>query len=697
MPDDDRRPDADDQPKKRSRLRRRGKDIKVDPITKRPTKPDPEAGELTQLWRKAVNTLRNEHMNYWLNYAFLDGAQWVWWNQSDNRLVEQPRDDQRARATIDRMGPNTRTIIAKATQRHLSFEVLPDGADDAHIRGARISETILRTLHTEHDWEILRERHLQAMWKGGTAAICVDWNPNAKDVILPATDDGRPAIHEGETVETVLSIAEFCVEPGARDPERARYWFKALTLPPKEVQAMYDLDWCPPADASSAQLPYMNRFAAGSGVEAESKSTLVLTYYERPNPLNEEGRIAVIVDGQIVHDAEWPFPTKDRLNLFVGRETVVEDKWAGTTILNRARPIQVAINAAWSSIIEHMKRAGNARLAVPQSALDSITALTDQAAEFIPYNDGVSSPPQWISPPQMPNWWVEAPERLQLQLDDVMGVHDVSRGTAPTNAPDSGYGISLLIEQDTTPVGRMVKETARVWSDVASFVLKLYEQQTKAPRKTNVQLPGQPPQTISWSGKDLLGQTRATVPVDQIIPRSRAAQMALAEKMMQMQLITSAAQFAKIAELPSQTDFLSGISADIVRARRENALLGAGQVALVKDFDDHQAHIMEHNDFRKSAHYEMMPAEQQLAVDNHVKGHEVEAARLLGQRAAGGAIHPLLAGAPTAAGTPPVDPALAAPPMPDVDPAAMAAEGAPSEEELVQQALAEMEQANPVL
>lgn len=660
-----------------------------------PGEKDPEAEVLLEKWHQAVNAIREEQANYWLNYAFLDGSQWVSWNKSDGRISEVNREDSRARITINRMAPNTRAIVSKATQRELGFEVLPDGADDAHIRAARISETILRTLHRAHDWEVTRERHIQALWKGGTAAICVDWDPTAKDQIFPSTDEGEPATFEGDSVETTLSIAEFCVEPGTRDPEKARYWFKSIAVPVLEAQATYELDWCPPSDSGSISTPYSNRFTSGAS-PADNKTCLVLTYYERPNFLNKEGRIAVVIDSQIVHDADWPFPDKDRLNLFVGRETVVENKWTGTTILSSARPIQTAINASWSSVVEHMKRAGNARLAVPQSALDTVQALTDTAAEIIPYHDGVSSPPQWISPPQMPGWWVEEPQRLSEQLDDIMGVHDVSRGQAPTNAPDSGYGLSILVEQDTTPIGRMVKETARVWSDVASFVLKLHEQQAKAPRKLSVSVPGQPPMTISWTGKDLMKQTTAHIPPDSIMPRSKAAQMALADKLLMSQLITSPEQYAKVAELPSMHDFMSAVSPDIVRAQRENALMAAEQVAIVKDFDDHEAHIKQHNDFRKSAMYEMLDPKMQKVVDTHVQGHETMAAEELGKRQAGGQINPMLAGAPVASGAPAVDPALTAPPPPDmIDPAAVEAAAQPSEDDIVQNMIAEMQANNP--
>ena len=227
---------------------------------KRP-QPNPKAKDLLEGYQKCVKSLRSEVGNYWINYAFLQGSQWVYWDDSANRMSELPRDPDRVRITNNRMAANTRTVMAKAMQRHLVFEVMPSSSDDASIRGARLGENILRQVHRAHDWEVVRERLLQATWKGGTAAICVNWDPDTNDVIIPASNDGEPAVHEGDTFEEVLSIAEFAVEPGSRDPERARYWYKAVTSPPKQVQAQFSLDWEPDADGFSAQAPYVNRFS----------------------------------------------------------------------------------------------------------------------------------------------------------------------------------------------------------------------------------------------------------------------------------------------------------------------------------------------------------------------------------------------------------------------------------------------------
>lgn len=619
---------------------------------KRPL-PDPEAGEVRRQYDRGVKSTRPEVGNYWINYAFLAGAQWVYWDDNSNRLSDLPRDPDRTRITNNRMAANTRTIMAKAMQRKLVFEVLPSSSDDASIRGARLGENILREVHRHHDWEILREKHLMATWKGGTAAICVDWNPDARDVIIPASDDGEPATHEGDSFEQVLSIAEFVVEPGARDPETARWWVRAITSPPGEVQAQYSLNWEPDADGFSAQTPYANRF--GAGHPGDGETTLVLTYYERPNFLCEKGKVRVVVNDQVVFKSDWPFPTTDRLNLFVARETVVENRWTGETILTAARPLQTALNATESVILEHMKKAGNARLAIPQSSMDIIESLTDAPGEFLPYVDG-NSKPEWMSPPQMPAWWQERPIALQNTLDDLMGVHDVSRGEAPTNI-ESGYGLSILVEQDTSPVGRLVKETARVWADVGQFVLKLYEQEVKTKRKSSV-VSGESSLEIEWTGKDLHEQTTAHIPEDAVLPRSRAAQMQNAQKMIEMGMIQpgDVATYAFLAELPDSRGVLAAASPAIAWARQENGLFAADHMTTVEEWDDHEAHIREHNRYRQTMDYRLLDKDQQAAVNTHVKAHEATAAEILGKQRARAQIDPALGMAPNAAGAAPLAP-----------------------------------------
>lgn len=626
----------------------------------RPTKtPELSAVYIKNQYAKGVHSVRDFLHEYWLNHAFLLGHQWLWFNPETRRLDELPRDPDRIQATVNRMRANSRSLMAKLTQRKLQFDVLPTAVDDATVRGARIAESAIEQTAHDHDWEHKREEAAWLCWKGGTAGICVDWDPNAGDMIAVSADNKE--VYHGDSVETVLSIAEMVVEPGAHNGEKANWWIKCQALPPTQVQALYNLPELPAADINAGLSPFQQKLLVSTMNRNGGQLvdlTMVLTYYERPNHMRPEGGVAVVVNDHLVDGPKpWPFPWKSHLNLFLSRETLVEHRWAGDTVLNQARGIQVLLNAAESAISEHMKLAGNARLFVPQSSIDVMEQLTDLPGELVPWPDGIA-PPSWEAPPQMPPWWIEQPDKLAQMMDDIMGVHDVSRGEAPPNI-QSGYGLSILSEQDESPITRLSKELATMWGKVASACLKVFEQEITAKRESVITGGGHVPETARWSGKDLQGQTRAEVPLDAVLPRSRAAMQAMATNMMQMGVITDFAQFAKIAELPGQHELIEAINPDVARARRENALMSQGRQAVPMEIDDHEIHMREHRNDMKSPRFDLMPEDEKQLYYDHIQAHETMAAEAAGRAAAKTSVSPILGASPSREGQPP-NPALAA-------------------------------------
>lgn len=610
--------------------------------------------KIVDLYHDGLKAQRRANREFWVNCAFLRGNQWVHFNRETSWLEEVPNDEDRVRATINRLWPGSRTIISKLVQRPLVFEVRPNSADDVAIEGSKIAESIAYAVAREHQWEQLRESVAWATWKGGTAAICTDWNPT-KGKPTALADDGR-MLPSGDTQETALSIAEFVVQPGTRVAREGNWWIKAQALPPSQVQGMFGLDKEPDSDATTG-LSALERGLVGSafsgshGPQADKDShdtplTLVLTYYERPNPRCKKGKMEVVVNNKTVWGPkDWPFPFVDHLNLTTCRETVVENTWLGETVMTIARPVQAAYNAAWSNILEHSDIAGNARLATPQSSVELTEQYTDLVGEQIVYADGLDQP-RWIEPPQLPAWLSQMPGELRNEIDDILGVHDVSRGSAPANI-ESGYGLAVLAEQDATPIGKMAGSMARMFSEAMSDVLALYADNVKETRTAVVQLPGEPAQTTTWSGEDIAGQTTAIVPIELVAPRSAAAQAQMAEKMLEMGLITTIAELARLSEAPGERQMVEAVAPDVARARRENAAMAQKDVRIPEDWDDHAIHIAEHNAFRKTARYEGLDVETKKVFAAHIQAHETlgaeSAARQQGAMAAGG---PALAAVP---------------------------------------------------
>lgn len=584
------------------------------------------------MYIKAAKDTRQLARSYWLNTAFLAGYQWVFWDENKDVPRERPGDD-RIRMVVNRMASNHRTIVSHLTQREMTFEVPPNGADDASYRAAYIATEALYHLAGEHQWEKKREEAVTTILKGGTGAIALDWDEERED-----------------SVETVLSIAEFLVEPGARDPERARWWIKAQLLNPKEVQSMYDMKECPPADATNGLNPLQERLLA-THLNSDNLNplTLVLTYYERPNKMNKKGRILVEVNNQLLQEGEWNFPFDDRLNLVVGVETVVENKWYGDTIYNQARAPQVALNYAKSNLSEHLRDASVARMLVPHSAVRTMESLTDVPGNMYPYPDGLEKP-AWMTPAQLPAWLQRLPDEFKQDIDDIMGVQDAFRGDAPGRI-ESGTGVAILVEQSSSPVTRLIKEVAGMFTRLSRMELMLHEQETGSKRFSVISSEGGP-LSLEWTGKDIAGQYYANVPLDSIMPRSRAAQEAAANKLLEMGLIDNIVDYVNYSEAPNRRNVVQELAPNVAKAARENSKMAKGEAVLPAQFDDHAKHIEEHNKFRLTTTYERLTPEEQEAVDLHVQAHETlaaEAAGIMEQRSAASAA---LGAVPSANGDP---------------------------------------------
>lgn len=604
----------------------------------------------------AVKAMRLERQNYILNKAFLQGSQWSYWSDARDTLRDFPREDSRVRVTLNRLRPASRHLLSKLLSRELVFEVAPSDTDSATVRGAKTAEAVLDDLHREHKWEELRETLAWSAWLGGTAVLSLDWDASSGTPIsqLPLTG---ATVGTGEICEYAHNILEVAWEPGVRDAERGYWWVRAQALPPAEAQIRYGLKKRPKADAAAAA-GYLGRPVTQRDGEMPVDLTLVLTYYERPNKLRPNGAVATVIGDEIVGGVKpWSFPWKDRLNIVVFRESKADGRSTGDTVFSDAVLTQAAFNQSWSSLLEHAKLSGNARLLWPEGS-EEIDDLSDLPGEVVSFSNALGKP-EWLSPPQLPSWVLDQPDRLSAQLDDQLGYHDVSRGVAPGGL-ESGVGISILVEQDATPIGHLTKELAQGFERFASMCLRLYAAKVTEPRTARIKTPGTISEVVSWTGAALAGQTVVDIPMDAVLPRSRAAMLSFAERMVSLGVVDAKAKpdlFAKLADLPDQSGLLTALDEDAAKAERMIQLMCTlpedspnWEAIVPKEFDNHATHIARVNTLRKSSRYEAMDPWRRELVDLYVQAHETMAGEQMGAQVAKSMIHPALAAVPTAAG-----------------------------------------------
>jgi hypothetical protein len=592
----------------------------------KPWKP-PTAAEVVAMWTQADNYLVKERRDYWMNGSYYIGHQWIWWDFT--RSIVQDLDyvqnaDRESRITVDKYGPRTSSLLARFMQNELTWEVQPTGVDDSSMRRQRLQEQLLQGEQHHSDWESIREMTILQTLFGGAAAVCVDWDPDMGDDFM-IDPINKISVPMGGVRLTPLGICDFTLEPGTVDPKDARWWIRCTALPPEQVQQIYNMEETPAPDAeamlSARARSLLLRRPAGS----PPRTTVVYVYYEKPSSRGP-GCVVHVVNKKIVKiEEEWPFPFK-HLNVALFRQKKIPNTWVGHTLLTPARDVQYAYNRARSTILEHMRKAANARLMVPMGSVDDADQITIDPADVLEYNQEVGEP-HWQTAPEVPRWISGEAAQLEAELDDIFHTHQTTRGEAPGDR-NSGLALSLLAEKDDTPLGPMAHDQSRGWGRIAEMVLSLYRmnaESTGLSRATTIITESGVPHTIRWNAQDIDERPRVVVPIDATMPRSKLATQSILTSLAQQFPVAfqnvDTKTLSHMLGLPDPKLLFTQMDPDAAKAEWENGLL-VQQVAVVpEDFDVHDIHIKIHNDQRKSPAYELMSMEQRQYLDLHIQAH----------------------------------------------------------------------------
>lgn len=588
----------------------------------------PEPAKVLNLWRDADSYLVKERRDYWLNGSYYLGQQWIWWDSTRTMVQEldyRTEAEKDSRITVDKYGPRMSSLLARMMRSELVFEVQPQGTDDASMRKQRLQEQLLIAEQHERDWELTRETALLQAFFGGASAVCVDWDPELGEDFYVDMQTGV-SIPDGGVRLTALGINEFTLEPGTQDPADARWWIRATSLPPAQVKERYNLDWMPSPDAEAVLTSRARSILMRRPGNQSPQTTMVYVYYERPTPTTPGCIVHVVNNKVVLQEDGWPFPFA-HLNLALFRQKKIPNTWVGHTLCTPARDVQYAYNRARSTIMEHMRKAANARLMIPAGSIDDADVITVDPGDTLEYNAELGEP-HWQTAPDVPRWISNEAAALEMELDDIFHTHSVSRGQAPGDR-NSGLALSLLAEKDDTPLGPMARDQSKGWATIAQMTLMLYRMNAEATgmqRKATIINEHGQPLDISWGAQDIDEKPKVVVPLDATSPRSKLATQsvitALADRFPQAFQNIDPLALAKMLDLPDPKGYLAQVDPDASKAQWENGLLMQGVPVVPEDFDLHDVHINIHNRERKSPAYELADPAVKEIIDLHVMAHQ---------------------------------------------------------------------------
>ena len=389
----------------------------------------------TRLINRARDDKSQERRKWDLSSLFLSGYQWLnfdvsssAWRGVDDQLRAASGGNRRI--TVNLLLDLYRTALSTLQTTYPTIRVRPVSPSIEDLAKATGAEVSLR-----YHWEVagLRQvinRHIQQVISFGTAALVAGYDEE-KDEIYSRTKNAYDIFPEPglERMEHCEWIALRSVV--SRDSLKEAYKDRGGKGKAKLMQAIADAP-----NAYNMDSTYLGQTSA----DRPTNRIEVFEWFYR------DGKHGVSVGNEFIFKDEWPAPTR-HFPVQITKYTDVEERLWGLSYLEPLLELQYLHNEFESLIINALSMMGKPKVLIPYSSGVRSDSFNNQLGEKIGYHIAGGAP-QYMSPPQLPDWVREAPIRLQSKMHDVAGFHGVSTGRRQPGI-ESGRAINALAARDT--------------------------------------------------------------------------------------------------------------------------------------------------------------------------------------------------------------------------------------------------------
>ena len=445
----------------------------------------------------------------------------------------------------------------------------------------------------------------------GTGYFKTYWNPNEGDVI---DEEGTRL---GEVNVEVVSPFELRKDPTAKKWSQVRWCVEEKLRNVHYVEEKYGVTVDPEDGLISTNLFDSMLLAVNGGIESKpvKDSVRVKEYWEIPSKQHPKGRHITIANGKLLQYEDNPY---GRLPYEPFVHIRVPGRVDGASVIEDLIPLQREYNTVKSQRIMNRNLTFNQRILAPAGAL--INDPTSEPGEILEYNVSKGKP-EIMTPPPEPGYVEADLERTLRDLENVSGIHEVSKGTTPPGVK-SGVAIAYLQEQDDTKMGPTIHSIENGLEKWAVFVLSIVEEYYQESRLVKVLGKNNQIEVIEFKGADIKGNRDVMVVAGSALPQSKAARQEFILNLVDRGIIQDPQVILKLLEFGNMEEVYEELAIDVNQAQSENKRWQQGDFSpIVRDFYNHQVHVGEHNKFRKSDDYEQLPPEAQQIIDAHVEEH----------------------------------------------------------------------------
>lgn len=570
---------------------------------------------------KKQESARLRYTNEWrVNLGFYDGDQYVYVDPFTKRIArlrteEGAKPEHRIRLVSNQIRTATDTRIAKATRHDPIFSAEAATTDLSDLRSARVAKALADFLFEE--CEMRRKTREVLLWSEvayeGFAEVYWDFEagkpiefavypegheaagePIVNEEELEIWGDQAPSetVFEGEIGVEVLSPFELILL-GGNTPKEAKAAIKIKGYDPDFVKAKW-----PAAKKLKADATADVQVSGSASGRQTNDVILVHQLYLKPGPKMPQGRFVVWSQNTLLHEGDFPY-ADGQLPFAQLRSGDTPGRRYGRAPIGHLVPLQKQRNFTLSKVAEYLAHVVHPQMLIPAgSKVDEFTDEPGGQFVYRPHPSGAK--PEWRSIEGIPSFVFNYFNAVNAEMDDVSGLHEVSRGQTGPNV-EAGTAIALLSEADETRIGPMVRNTEEFLTQVGRLMLARAKQFYDEERLLSIRGASGAADVQAFTASDLHGCRDIRVVPESMLPRSRAAEQ---QRLMEMHRegALDARRLIELSDLgPHAKELLASWTADKNRQQRElDRIVNGGQDFGIEDFDDHVAHMEVLDEWLKS-------------------------------------------------------------------------------------------------
>lgn len=597
---------------------------------------------VSDIYAQAKKERQQIERQWYLNLAFYFGRQNVSFLQAANgsfQLRTPSVPPWRVRMVINKIRPMVRHESAKLVAQKPIFTVVPATTEDEDHAAARVGEQIFSAIYS--DKQVDYETHKAAWWASitGSGFLKTYWNGG---VVTEDNQQGDIAIE---------NVSPFHIYPGDQAEEDIRkqpYLIHASTKSKDWVKANLGQDL---NSSVAAGNPLEDAFQNLVGTRTSPKDeVLIIEVWIKPgvHPMFPMGGLITVAGGKVVQRFNQ-FPYKHGELPFHKIDIVPTGRFFGESNVTDLIPLQREYNRTASQILEAKNLMAKPKLIAPRGSVNP-RAISSEPGQVILYQPGFD-PPRPLPMDSLPPYVMEQLDRIQQDMDDISGQHEISRGNTPSQVT-AATAISYLQEQDDSKLAYAITSVERAVQGIGRQCLKYVEQFWDTPRLVKVVGTDGAFEAYQWQNSSIRGNTDIRVQAGSALPQSKAAKQAFIMDLLKLGIIPPEAGL-DILDIGGIEKVYENYLIDKRQAERENLKMASvppeysiqyySQPNVITDpmtgettddpqglapilppntWDNHQAHIEHHNRFRKSQQFDMLPEVTKRIFEEHVALHQ---------------------------------------------------------------------------